>query len=75
MVDPQKRAELDDLVGGLLRAIIVSLQVQTEQFADKTWLRQQNAADLAVLFGVQSDKLFRILEAAHAADEQAPPVL
>jgi len=76
VVNHQKRAELDDLVGNLLRAILTTLQIQAEQFRDGAWLRTQDASELAVLFGVMADKAFRILEAAQS-DEPAtdvPPV-
>lgn len=35
---------------------------------DPDWLRRQNAADVAIFFGVISDKLIRVLEAVRPAD-------
>ncbi|HYE58546.1 MAG TPA: helix-turn-helix domain-containing protein [Rhodothermales bacterium] len=62
-VQQEKRDELGELVAEYVRANLAALTAQTRQFADPTWLRQQNAADLAVLHGVQFDKLARLLEA------------
>lgn len=68
LINHEKRAEIDDLVGSLLASIITTLRVQAEQFRDREWLAKQNAADLAVLFGVMADKGFRILEAADVSE-------
>jgi hypothetical protein len=48
-----------DLVDGSVRAVTAIFGVT----ADDTWLKRQNAADLAVLAGVISDKLYRLLGA------------
>lgn len=37
---------------------------------DPTWLRQQNAHDLAILYGVIADKLIRVLGAVKPRPEQ-----
>jgi hypothetical protein len=37
---------------------------------DKEWLRSQDAASLATLYGVKADKVFRILEAIERANER-----
>lgn len=69
--------DLDDLAQTLVvenfRAIFAILR----QSQDPAWLRQQNAKDLAILLGVSSDKLYRLLIAvaggAQQPDEQEQP--
>lgn len=46
-----------------LRANLRALTVQAETFADPSWLRGQDASELAVLHGVMTDKAVRLLEA------------
>ena len=75
VVDPEKRAVIDNLVGDLLKAIINSLLIQAEQYSDKAWLKGQEASQVAVLFGVMADKAFRILEAAEQSGEPEDPDL
>ena len=60
--------EFGQLLAGYLRSTLISLRAQTEHFGDPLWLKGQNAADLAVLHGVQTDKAIRLLEAAERAD-------
>ncbi len=74
-VDQQKREELGDLIGDLLKAILTTLRFQAEHFRDKSWLTGQPASEVAVLFGVMADKAFRILEAADTTDTPAVPDL
>lgn len=42
---------------------ITALCIQAEHFGDKGWLTKQSAEQLAVLHGVQTDKIIRLLEA------------
>ena len=58
-----KREEIGDLLLGYLRANLQTLRVQVEEFRDKAWLSKQDAADVAVLHGVLTDKMVRLLEA------------
>ena len=58
----QKR-EVGDLVLDYLRANLSALRAQTIMFSDMGWLAKQNAADIAVLHGVMTDKAIRLLEA------------
>ncbi len=52
--------------GGLLmehlEASLRSLIAQSKQMADPEWIRRQPAGDLAILFGVLTDRTMRILE-------------
>jgi transposase-like protein len=65
----QKKAErFTDLIGDYLEQTLITLRTQAELFRDATWLRNQSAAELAVLHGVQADKAFRLLEAIERAN-------
>lgn len=67
-VSTQKKEETGDLLWDYLRASLKTLKVQAEHFGDKDWLKQQSAADLAVLHGVSVDKAIRLLEAVTSAE-------
>lgn len=69
-VPTQKKAALGDLILGLLEEELIALQAMSRAFRDPDWLRKQNAADAAVLFGVMQDKAFRKIE---ALDRNARP--
>lgn len=63
-IPPATKVEIGDLLVGYLRENLTTLQVQqTTLFRDEHWLRKQNAADMAVLHGVITDKAVRLLEA------------
>ena len=70
--DPMEPYDLDrmavDLVDGSVRAVTAIFRVT----ADDVWLKRQNAADLAVLAGVISDKLYRLLGAIQPAQADQP---
>ena len=69
-VATQKKGALGDMILGLLEEELISLQAMSRAFRDADWLRKQNAADAAVLFGVMQDKAFRKIE---ALDRNARP--
>lgn len=71
-VEPQKREDISELVATFLRETLTTVSVLAVQFRDPTWLKQQNAADAAVLFGVISDKGFRLLEAIDSIPSEGP---
>lgn len=62
-VAPEKADEIGDLLIGYLHANLETLKIQATFFQDTKWLSQQNAADVAVLHGVMTDKSIRLLEA------------
>lgn len=64
-----KKEEIGDLLLDYLRAMLGTLKVQAVHFGDKEWLSKQNAADLAVLHGVSTDKAIRLLEALSSQQE------
>lgn len=67
--DPQKGAEIGDLLLGYLRENLVTLKAQVEHFRDPKWLSRQGASELAVLHGVVTDKAIRLLEALDGGAE------
>ncbi|MEX2529844.1 MAG: helix-turn-helix domain-containing protein [Gemmatimonadota bacterium] len=65
--------DVEEIGGALLaylRAGLESVRKQQEVFSDPTWLREQSASELAVLHGVQLDKLVRLLEALEGSGVQ-----
>ncbi len=63
--------DIGELLLNFLREGLTTLAVQLEHFRDLDWLQQQGASESAVLFGVETDKLVRILEALDV--EQTEP--
>ena len=68
IVRPEKKAELGELVHGYLEDLLATVAAQARFARDESWLRQQNAGDLAILHGVLVDKAVRILAALEPAD-------
>lgn len=68
-VRTQKGDELGELVSGYLRENLTTLKAQSTFFRDEAWLREQPAADLAVLHGVIADKTLRLLSALQAGED------
>jgi len=62
-VETQKREQIGELLIDYLHANLSTLRKQQEVFGDPAWLAKQNAADVAVLHGVMTDKAIRLLEA------------
>jgi transposase-like protein len=67
----QEQREIGELVMDYLRASLRTLKAQVEFFGDKTWLSRQNASELAVLHGVQTDKAIRLLEALEGPPDES----
>jgi len=63
----QKKQDVGNLILSLLLAELTTLKQMTDAFADEKWIYKQNAADVAVLYGVMQDKAFRKLEALSAS--------
>ncbi len=63
LVEPQKKAEIGDLILAYLRETLITLRDQQVFFRDKDWLTKQSASEVAVLHGVSTDKAIRLLEA------------
>lgn len=60
---PTQKADIGDLLLEYLRESLVTLREQVKFFRDRAWLAAQDASQLAVLHGVQTDKAVRLLEA------------
>lgn len=63
-VATQKKEQLVDLVEAHLRASLQGAVKVAEQAHDDKWRAQQSAENLAVFYGVLSDKAFRLVEVA-----------
>ncbi len=59
----QKRERIGELVIDNVEAALEATRAMANVFADTEWLNKQEASQLAVLYGVISDKTYRILEA------------
>ena len=57
------KKEIGELLLEYLETNLTTLKAQAEFFKDETWLRKQDAAELATLHGVMTDKSVRLLEA------------
>jgi len=75
LVEPQKKAQIGDLILAYLRENLLTLRAQQVFFRDKDWLAKQTASELAVLHGVSTDKAIRLLEAIGKPGDgdEAPP--
>lgn len=62
-VTTQKKERIGDLLVSYLSTSLETLEAQARMFKNEEWLKKQNAADVAVLHGVVTDKAIRLLEA------------
>jgi hypothetical protein len=62
-VRSKKRDDLAQLIASNLEAAFAALTNILNITRDPNWLKKQSAAELATMYGVISDKNFRILEA------------
>ena len=69
--NPTQNGEIGDRLLVYLQASLDALAAQARLFGDPTWLRTQDASQLAVLHGVQTDKAIRLLEAMSTADAES----
>lgn len=67
----QKRNRIGELIIDGLEAKLVAIKAMADVFAEKDWIRKQPASEIAVLFGVVSDKAFRVLEALPEETEES----
>ena len=64
-----KKEMIGDLILEYLAASLTTLKAQVEMFSNEEWIAKQNAADVAVLHGVVTDKAVRLLEALATSEE------
>lgn len=67
----QKRNRIGKLIMDGLEAKLLAIKAMADVFAEKDWVRKQPASEIAVLFGVVSDKAFRVLEALPDSEPDA----
>lgn len=73
-IEPEKRARLGDLIERHLTSSLEACEAIAEHATDGRWLAKQSASELAVLYGVMTDKAVRIIEAtqmAHGDDSES----
>jgi len=63
-----QKERIGELIIDNLETALETSRTMLRAFADEDWLRKQEASQLAVLYGVISDKLFRVLEALPDGD-------
>lgn len=71
-IETKKGERIAELITQNLELSFQAMNNIASQTANVEWLNRQNAHDLATLFGVTADKIFRVLEAienARAASE------
>lgn len=68
-VGTEKRERIADLIEGHLNESLKAAAAIARKTRDNAWLSKQNAADIAVFYGVLTDKAVRILEAAESAGQ------
>ncbi len=69
----EKRDAIGALLLEYLHENLTTLKSQVVVFRDPVWLKQQTAADAAVLHGVLTDKSIRLLESLGATESDAAP--
>lgn len=67
-VTDAKKEEIGDLLVRYLSEVLTTLTAQAKVFADKDWLKKQDASSVAVLHGVLTDKAIRLLEALGSSE-------
>lgn len=61
--ETQVKKEIGDFLLLILRKNLAAQVAQLETFADKKWLKQQNARDIGVLHGILQDKSVMLIGA------------
>ncbi len=65
-----KKDRIGELITEMLEASLGSLTRIANITKDEVWIKSQNAAELATLYGVKADKIIKILEAIERANSQ-----
>jgi transposase-like protein len=63
MVNGDQRERIGELIIDNIEAMLVTTKEMLDVVKDKEWLTNQSASEVAVLYGVISDKTYRLLEA------------
>lgn len=70
-IETKKGERIAELITKNLELSFQAMNNIANQTANAKWLSEQNAHDLATLFGVTADKVFRVLEAIENAHDRA----
>lgn len=73
VVHSQKARDIGELVLAHVESALLALKAQADFVCDPAWLTKQSGADVAVLYGVLSDKAHRILSALESAEPDDQP--
>ena len=68
--------KIDEVKGLVLDLLIAQLKSQislAEHAGDRNWLASQDASAVAMLLGVENDKVFRLLEAMNRVGDESGP--
>ena len=65
----EKKQQIGDLLLEYLEANLKALRTQLIVFSNEAWLLKQTASEAAVLHGVLTDKMVRLLEALSAGHD------
>ena len=68
-VATEKKERIGIILVDVLYANLEATKAISAFIKDRTWLERQSAADVAVLYGVHTDKAIRLLEALGPADD------
>lgn len=63
MVNGDQRERIGELIIDNIEAMLQTTKEMLDVVKDKEWLTNQSASEVAVLYGVISDKTYRLLEA------------
>ena len=69
--NPLANYDLDGMAVELLDGSLGAIRAIQRAPTDEAWLKRQDAQQLAILYGVISDKLYRLLGAIRREDEPA----
>lgn len=70
-IEVRKGVRIAELISRNLELSFEAMNNIANQTKNAKWLSEQNAHDLATLFGVTADKVFRVLEAIENAHDRA----
>lgn len=73
MVASEKRRDIGVQIADYLSTGLDTLTAQLRVFGDPDWIKEQPAGELAILHGVISDKLVRVLAGLERVDDSGEP--
>lgn len=73
IVATEKKEEIGDLLVDLITEQVITLKAQYITVRDPKWIVLQSASDMAMLIGVTTDKLIRMLESLDNSTADSTP--